>query len=216
MSGQMREEGEVLQSGAEKDKPATLERHASDSTGQPQNARSDASRATKRSLDVKPAGADSQAKWGRGQTSQGIASKQRGKDTAADKPQSRLGTSPDARMQPSAAANAQHAPEDVSGVDAKQEEGDAEEFIARGVVRRSVEEMAECLACDLCRSILRDPITAPECMHRCRHPLTTHMSNSMILQASSAAYLRKADVSKIHTMMLSADHACQLRSWTSS
>lgn len=33
------------------------------------------------------------------------------------------------------------------------------------VVQRSLQGIAECLACDLCQGILRDPITAPECMH---------------------------------------------------
>lgn len=33
------------------------------------------------------------------------------------------------------------------------------------VVHRSLQGIAECLACDLCHGILRDPITAPECMH---------------------------------------------------
>ena len=34
-----------------------------------------------------------------------------------------------------------------------------------GVVRRSVAAIAECFACDLCRCLLDDPVTAPECMH---------------------------------------------------
>ena len=33
------------------------------------------------------------------------------------------------------------------------------------VVQRSLQGIAECLACDMCQGILQDPITAPECMH---------------------------------------------------
>ena len=33
------------------------------------------------------------------------------------------------------------------------------------VVHRSLQGLAECLACDMCHGILQDPITAPECMH---------------------------------------------------
>lgn len=27
--------------------------------------------------------------------------------------------------------------------------------------------LAACLACDLCREVLKDPMVSPECMHRC-------------------------------------------------
>ena len=35
-----------------------------------------------------------------------------------------------------------------------------------GVVWRSSQAVAACLACNMCRDVLRDPVTAPECMHR--------------------------------------------------
>ena len=34
-------------------------------------------------------------------------------------------------------------------------------------VRRSAVAVAACLACDICGGMLCDPVTAPECMHRC-------------------------------------------------
>ena len=34
-------------------------------------------------------------------------------------------------------------------------------------VRRSAVLLAACLACDLCGRMLDDPVTVPECMHRC-------------------------------------------------
>lgn len=34
-------------------------------------------------------------------------------------------------------------------------------------VRRSAVLLAACLACDLCGKMLDDPVTVPECMHRC-------------------------------------------------
>jgi hypothetical protein len=44
--------------------------------------------------------------------------------------------------------------------------------VTAAVVQRPVQEVAVCLACALCDHILKDPITAPECMHRCRHSST--------------------------------------------
>ena len=33
------------------------------------------------------------------------------------------------------------------------------------VVRRHARDLAACLACDICRGLLREPLTAPHCMH---------------------------------------------------
>ena len=44
------------------------------------------------------------------------------------------------------------------------------------VVWRSKERLAACLACDLCREVLKDPVTAPECMHSfCRDCIDQHV-----------------------------------------
>ena len=44
------------------------------------------------------------------------------------------------------------------------------------VVWRSKEKLAACLACDLCQEVLKDPVTAPECMHSfCRDCIDQHV-----------------------------------------
>lgn len=44
------------------------------------------------------------------------------------------------------------------------------------VVWRSKEKLAACLACDLCHEVLKDPVTAPECMHSfCRDCIDQHV-----------------------------------------
>ena len=44
------------------------------------------------------------------------------------------------------------------------------------VVWRSKEKLAACLCCDLCSSVLMDPVTAPECMHSfCRDCIDHHV-----------------------------------------
>ena len=44
------------------------------------------------------------------------------------------------------------------------------------VVWRSKEKLAACLACDLCLQVLKDPVTAPECMHSfCRDCIDQHV-----------------------------------------
>ena len=54
------------------------------------------------------------------------------------------------------------------------ESKDAEED--GNMVWRSKEKLAKCLACDLCGDILRDPVTAPECMHSfCRDCIDQHV-----------------------------------------
>ncbi len=55
------------------------------------------------------------------------------------------------------------------------DEGSNEQAIGDGqgseelssIVQRPLQELAECLCCSLCTRILRDAVTAPECMHRC-------------------------------------------------
>ena len=43
-------------------------------------------------------------------------------------------------------------------------------------VWRSREKLAACLACDLCHEVLKDPVTAPECMHSfCRDCIDQHV-----------------------------------------
>ena len=45
-----------------------------------------------------------------------------------------------------------------------------------GVVWRSREKLAACLSCDLCSGVLKDPVTAPECMHSfCRDCIDQHV-----------------------------------------
>lgn len=45
-----------------------------------------------------------------------------------------------------------------------------------GVVWRSKEKLAACLSCDLCSGVLKDPVTAPECMHSfCRDCIDQHV-----------------------------------------
>ena len=47
---------------------------------------------------------------------------------------------------------------------------------AGAVVWRSQDKLAACLACDLCHEVLRDPVTAPECMHSfCRDCIDQHV-----------------------------------------
>lgn len=44
------------------------------------------------------------------------------------------------------------------------------------VVWRSKEKLAACLSCDLCHEVLKDPVTAPECMHSfCRDCIDQHV-----------------------------------------
>lgn len=44
------------------------------------------------------------------------------------------------------------------------------------VVWRSKEKLAACLGCDLCHEVLKDPVTAPECMHSfCRDCIDQHV-----------------------------------------
>ena len=44
------------------------------------------------------------------------------------------------------------------------------------VVWRSKEKLAACLSCDLCNGVLKDPVTAPECMHSfCRDCIDQHV-----------------------------------------
>ena len=44
------------------------------------------------------------------------------------------------------------------------------------VVWRSKEKLAACLGCDLCHEVLKDPVTAPECMHSfCRNCIDQHV-----------------------------------------
>ncbi|BDA40700.1 probable polycomb group RING finger protein 2 at C-terminar half [Coccomyxa sp. Obi] len=75
-------------------------------------------------------------------------------------------------------ADVQRTPE-VSRIDGRGSEEGAQEAVAGGVVQRSVQEVAECLACDLCYSIFRDPITAPECMHSfCRQCIEAELVGS--------------------------------------
>ncbi len=86
----------------------------------------------------------------------------------ADQSESKVGISAASNGQTGQAgkgADVQRTPE-MSSIDGTGLEEGAHEVAAGGVVQRSVQEVAECLACDLCYSILRDPITAPECMHR--------------------------------------------------
>lgn len=45
-----------------------------------------------------------------------------------------------------------------------------------GVVWRSKEKLGACLSCDLCDGVLKDPVTAPECMHSfCRDCIDQHV-----------------------------------------
>jgi hypothetical protein len=179
-AGQLKEEEGLLQSGAAMDAPGAVdsETTASDDRAQPQDAQIKSG--AKRPLHIETAGPGSQAKKGRGQAGQAHASTQQGTSKQieqVDRDQSKEDVRPNANRQPSAGGEAQQATEgeEVSGRHVKaEEEENAEDFVGGGVVQRSVEEVAECLACDLCHSILRDPITAPECMHRC--PPTPHHS----------------------------------------
>jgi len=78
------------------------------------------------------------------------------------------GASSDAGARATEAADTRKAAEGDGGSDVGTiAEAEGAEFVAEGTVRRSVQEVVECLACDLCYSILRDPITAPDCMHTC-------------------------------------------------
>ena len=44
------------------------------------------------------------------------------------------------------------------------------------MVWRSKEKLAACLSCDLCNGVLKDPVTAPECMHSfCRDCIDQHV-----------------------------------------
>lgn len=55
-------------------------------------------------------------------------------------------------------------------VEAAADDGDG------AVVWRSKEKLAACLACDLCQEVLKDPVTAPECMHSfCRDCIDQHV-----------------------------------------
>lgn len=40
-----------------------------------------------------------------------------------------------------------------------------EEEVATGKVERAVKAAATATACDICGEVMRDPVTAPECMH---------------------------------------------------
>lgn len=91
----------------------------------------------------------------------------RGEDAEASGSQ-QAGASSDAGAPASEAADARKAAEGDGGSDGgAHAEAEGAGFVAMGTVRRSVQEVVECLACDLCYSILRDPITAPDCMHTC-------------------------------------------------
>ena len=40
-----------------------------------------------------------------------------------------------------------------------------EEEVATGKVERAVKAVATATGCDICGEVMRDPVTAPECMH---------------------------------------------------
>ena len=42
---------------------------------------------------------------------------------------------------------------------------EAEEEVATGVVERATKAVATAIGCDICGDVMRDPVTAPECMH---------------------------------------------------
>ena len=42
---------------------------------------------------------------------------------------------------------------------------EAEEEVATGVVERTTKAVATAIGCDICGDVMRDPVTAPECMH---------------------------------------------------
>ena len=48
-------------------------------------------------------------------------------------------------------------------------ENKANPAAADDIVLRSARELAACLACDTCGDVMRDPVTAPECMHSFCH-----------------------------------------------
>ncbi|CAL8466990.1 g6526 [Coccomyxa elongata] len=99
----------------------------------------------------------------------------------ADQSESKVGISAASNGQTGQAgkgADVQRTPE-MSSIDGTGLEEGAHEVVAGGVVQRSVQEVAECLACNLCYSIFRDPITAPECMHSfCRQCIEAELVGS--------------------------------------
>lgn len=64
----------------------------------------------------------------------------------------------------------------LSAKDGKEDRRDAAADDDNAVVWRSKEKLAACLACDLCHEVLKDPVTAPECMHSfCRDCIDQHV-----------------------------------------
>ncbi|KAL3154324.1 hypothetical protein ABBQ32_013807 [Trebouxia sp. C0010 RCD-2024] len=60
--------------------------------------------------------------------------------------------------------------------DANQDHTGAAAADDSALVWRSKEKLAACLACDLCHEVLKDPVTAPECMHSfCRDCIDQHV-----------------------------------------
>ena len=136
-----------------------------------EDARPDAGHATKRPLDDNDPHAQPGIKRPRidaGQTEARTPSDWIGTGKEVDQSESKFGVSAALNGQTGQTgkgADVQQTPE-VSNITGRGSEEGANEVVTGGVVQRSVQEVAECLACDLCYSIFRDPITAPECMHR--------------------------------------------------
>ncbi len=55
--------------------------------------------------------------------------------------------------------------EAAAGIVEEEVKQEAEEEVATGKVERATQAVATAIGCDICGDVMRDPVTAPECMH---------------------------------------------------